>query len=64
MSAVSKRTYEAVAKAIKDNTYIDQTVSKRHTVTDRLVDALADYFEEQSDTFDRNRFVKACGWDG
>ena len=64
MSAVSKRTFEAVAKAIKDNT-ISVTATDEVVVSrDALVRALADHFEENNEHFDRNRFVKACGWDG
>jgi hypothetical protein len=64
MSASSKRTYEAVAKAIKDNTSFYAAIDMSVVDRDRLVSALADYFEQDNEHFDRDRFVKACGSEG
>jgi len=64
MSAVSKRTFEVVAKAIKDNTCGSGEGGYQLVNKDTLVEALADHFEEDNKHFDRNRFVKACGCEG
>ena len=61
--AVSKRTFEVVAQAIRDNTVTDGAADSKIVFKGRLVNALADYFEAENGHFDRERFVKACGID-
>lgn len=62
--AVSRKTFEAAARAIKENrerTAIKDPDAAINARCDAIAQALADHFTHENPRFDRVRFLKAAG---
>uniref|UniRef100_A0A6M3LP76 Uncharacterized protein n=1 Tax=viral metagenome TaxID=1070528 RepID=A0A6M3LP76_9ZZZZ len=57
---VTKQHFEAIANIINNCRRLEDMPDSEHIDTDRIVESMADYFEEQNERFDRDRFYKAC----
>ena len=61
MAEFSEQHYKAIAKAVRDSTFLDTEVGKRGMINKSiLVDALITLFEADNENFDVHRFVDAC----
>ena len=61
---MTRKDFETIAKIIKnikDN--IDPNLMMTNIYFKDMVDNLSDYFKQSNSAFDKERFMKACGYE-
>lgn len=56
---MTKKHYEAIAKILHQSVQYD--FEGDYGLTTKVVNELADYFEQENPKFNRERFLQACG---
>ncbi len=63
--SMTRKDFEAIASIIKEfKQNIDPHLLTTNTYINMMVRDLSNYFKQSNSAFDKERFMKACGYDG